>query len=87
MHIVDQNEFLQADFTDDLLSIHWPRPSDVTDIAKIFTTTIKQHHFTILMEERSIPKSFHLLSKHLSRSQWLMFITHFFTLIIWLLFM
>lgn len=74
-HIVDPNEFLQDDFTDDLLSIHWPRPSDITDIAKIFTTAIKQHHFTILVEERSITKSFHLLSKHLSRSEWLMFIT------------
>lgn len=69
LYIVDQNEFLQDDFPDDLLSIHWPRPSDITDIAKIFTTTIKQHHFTILMEERSITKTFHLLSKHLSHSE------------------
>lgn len=75
LYIVDQNEFLQADLTDDLLSIHWPRPGDITDIAEIFTTTINQHHFTILMEERCITGSFHLLSRHLSRSEWLMFIT------------
>lgn len=34
------------------LSIHRPCSSDVTDITKVFTTTVEQHHFAVLSDER-----------------------------------
>lgn len=35
-----------------LLSIHRPRAGDIADVAKVFTATVEQNHFTVLVEER-----------------------------------
>lgn len=74
-----------------LLSIHRPRSSDVTDITKVFTTTVEQHHFAILSDKSRgnlISPNGHHFIKMSPYPFTKAYIDHlFFTLIIWLLFM